>query len=179
MIRFERISLRSKILISTFAVIVFLSIGIALATRLIVVASLTSELKLRGIAIAQSIADRSKGYVLTKDNPNLVSLVFDAAQLEERKQLIAYIFILDEDKNVLSHSFMRKFPQELTAVNSLPAEKSQSTKLVSIDDKPVYDIAVPIREGIYKIGTVHVGLNKQHIDNLIAQLGLTYLGTYP
>ena len=177
MIRFERISLRSKILISTFAVIVFLSIGIALATRLIVVASLTSELKLRGIAIAQSIADRSKGYVLTKDNPNLVSLVFDAAQLEERKQLIAYIFILDEDKNVLSHSFMRKFPQELTAVNSLPAEKSQSTKLVSIDDKPVYDIAVPIREGIYKIGTVHVGLNKQHIDNLIAQLGLTYLGT--
>ena len=174
--RFENISLRSKILISTFAVIVFLSIGIALATRLIVVTSLTSELKLRGIAIAQSLADRSKGYVLTKDNPNLVSMVFDATQLEERKKLISYIFILDEDKNVLSHSFIHKFPKELIDSNGIPAQKSQNIQLVNLDDKPVYDISVPVREGIYEIGTVHVGLNKQHIDSLIAQLGFTYLG---
>ena len=174
--RFENISLRSKILISTFAVIVFLSIGIALVTRLIVVTSLTSELKLRGIAIAQSIADRSKGYVLTKDNPNLVSMVFDAAQLEERKELISYIFILDEDKNVLSHSFIHKFPIKLIGAMKSPIQKSQNIELLSLDDKPVYDIAVPIKEGIYEIGTVHVGLNKQHIDSIITQLGFTYLG---
>jgi PAS domain S-box-containing protein len=33
-----------------------------------------------------------------------------------------------------------------------------------------------VREGIYPIGSVHVGLNKQHIDQLIAKLRTTFLG---
>jgi histidine kinase len=39
-----------------------------------------------------------------------------------------------------------------------------------------YDIATPINQGIYRIGTVHVGLNKNHIDQLVAKLRTTFLG---
>jgi histidine kinase len=39
-----------------------------------------------------------------------------------------------------------------------------------------YDIAIPITQGIYRIGTVHVGLNKNHIDQLVSTLRATFLG---
>jgi PAS domain S-box-containing protein len=40
----------------------------------------------------------------------------------------------------------------------------------------VYDIAVPVKEGIYEIATVRLGLNKRHIDQLIGKLRTTFLG---
>jgi hypothetical protein len=40
----------------------------------------------------------------------------------------------------------------------------------------VYDVAVAVNEGIYRIGSVHVGLYKKHIDQLINKLRTTFLG---
>ncbi len=173
---FHHLSLKNKIFLSILAVIVLLSVGIALATRLVLVSSLTQELTLRGIAIAQSVADQGKSYVLTKDRASLTSLVFDTTQLQERKILVSYIFVLDNDNRVLAHSFIEEFPKELIYANSLLSNKSQNIKLLSLGPMQVYDVAVAIKEGIYKIGTVHVGIDKQHIENLIAKLRLTYLG---
>ncbi|HSM90525.1 MAG TPA: ATP-binding protein, partial [Desulfobacterales bacterium] len=45
-----------------------------------------------------------------------------------------------------------------------------------LGDQMAYDIAIPITQGIYRIGTVHVGLNKDHIDQLVAKLRTTFLG---
>jgi histidine kinase len=176
MFRLHNLSFRNKILFSTLITMFLLSAGIALATRWVLVRNMTSELELRGIAIAQSIADLSRSYILTRDIPNLVSLAFDAAQLGERKPLIAYIFIVDTQSKLLAHTFTRPFPEELLDVNAVAPEQNHSVRLIHVFDNPAYDIAVPVREGIYQIGTIHVGLNKKHIDHLIAKLRLTFLG---
>jgi len=173
--RFRKISFKNKILLSTLLVILLLSAGVFLAIRWILLPNLTSQLKLRGLGIAQSIADSSKAYILTENTSELTSLLFDTAQLEERKPLIAYIFILDMDDNVLSHNFTYPFPQGLAKANVISPQQSHKIKRIPLYDRFAYDIAVPVLEGIYQVGTVHVGLSKEHIDDLISKLLITLL----
>ncbi|MBW1783692.1 MAG: PAS domain S-box protein [Deltaproteobacteria bacterium] len=173
--RFRKISFKNKILLSTLLVILLLSAGVFVAIRWILLPSLISQLKLRGLGIAQSIADSSKAYILTENTAELTSLLFDTAQLEERKPLIAYIFILDMDDNVLSHNFTYPFPPGLAKANVILPEQSHKIKRIPLYDRFAYDIAVPVLEGIYQVGTVHVGLSKEHIDDLIGKLLITLL----
>jgi len=102
-IRFRNITLKNKIFFSILAVMLIISVSIALLARWILISSLTRELEHRGLAIAQSIADRGSGYVLDNDDASLLSLAFEAAQLSERRSLINYIFISDAENNVLAH----------------------------------------------------------------------------
>ena len=173
---FRNLGLKNKIFFSILAVLLMISIVIALLARYILVNSLTSELERRGVAIASSIGERGSGYVLDKDKPGLVNLVFDAAQLGERRDLIAYIFIKDMELEILAHTFIHPFPEQLRDANSVPEGRTQSVSLIEYEGKSAYDIAVPMKEGIYQIATVHVGLNKSHIDKLISKLRNTFLG---
>lgn len=174
--RVNRLSLKNKIFFSTLAVILLLSVGIALVARGVLISSLISKLESRGLGIAQSIAESGRTHILTQDAPELTSLVFDAAQLGAREALIYYIFVLDKKGGLLAHTFTDSFPEKLLHSNRISAEQAHSIELLQVGGEWAYDIAVPVREGIYKIGTVHVGLNKRHIDRLIGKLRVTFLG---
>lgn len=173
--RLNNISLKNKIYFSTTAVIVLISVLIALFTRWILISSLTGELKLRGLGIAQSIAESSRSYLLTRDIPMLTSLIFDA-RLGERRFLINYVFITDKQGAVVSHTFTRAFPEMLRAVNVLQPGESHAIELIQTGREDIYDVSVPVLEGIYQIGSVHIGLYKEHIDRLIGKLRTTFLG---
>ncbi|SDK86179.1 PAS domain S-box-containing protein [Maridesulfovibrio ferrireducens] len=174
--RFSNLSLKNKIFFSTLGVILMISAVIALLARGILVSSLTSELELRGVAIAHSIAERGGGFILDKKYPQLLSLVFDEATLGERQHLITYIFVLGKKGEVLCHTFTTPFPENLDKVNTVSASEHKSVRLIDFGKNSAYDIAVPIREGLYRIGTVHVGLSKVHIDKLVSTLRITFLG---
>lgn len=174
--KFERLSLKNKFIFSMLAVILVISAAVALMARWILVNSLNTELELRGSAIAHSLAERSGPLILDKDYPKLLSLIYDEATLHERRHLVSYIFVKDADGKILSHTFTRPFPKKLRHTNTLPQSRDISVKLATIAQTPVYDIAVPIKEGIYRIGTVHVGLNKKHMDQLVSTLRITFLG---
>lgn len=174
--RYGRLSLKNKIFVSILGVVLLISVAIAFLARYILVSSLTTELEMRGSAIAHSIAERGSGYVLEKNPPLLLSLIFDEARLHERKHLISYIFVTDQADEVLAHTMTHAFPSDLRQANALPPTESRSVRLVTVDREDIHDIAVPIKEGLYRIGTVHVGLSKSHIDSLIATLRLTFLG---
>ncbi|MCK7512449.1 MAG: ATP-binding protein [Desulfobacterales bacterium] len=174
--RFRDISLKNKIFFSIIAVILIISAVIALLARWILVDNLIDELELRGIAIARTIAERSSGYILDKNYPELLSLIFDEAKLKERQHLVSYIFVSDREDQVLSHTLTRPFPESLRLANRVPPDEAKSVRLFRIGDQMAYDIAIPITQGIYRIGTVHVGLNKDHIDQLVGKLRTTFLG---
>jgi PAS domain S-box-containing protein len=174
--RFAAVSLKNKIFGSILGVVLIISVAIAFLARYILVSSLTTELEMRGSAIAHSIAERGGGYILDNNVPLLLQLIFDEARLHERKHLISYIFVTDQDGEVLAHTLTRSFPPELTQANVLPPGTTGSLREFSLDDETIHDIAVPITEGLYRIGSVHVGLSKNHIDKLIGKLRLTFLG---
>lgn len=174
--RLTGISLKNKIFFSILAVLLVISLVTAFLSRWLLVSSLISELELRGIAIARTIAERGGSYMLDKNYTLLLSLIFDELQLKERKHLIVYIFVADQDNNVISHTFTHPFPPELKLANPVPPGEPKSLELVTVGSHVAYDIALPVKEGIYRIGTVHVGLNKGHIDNLVSTLRTTFLG---
>ncbi|NTW36087.1 MAG: PAS domain S-box protein, partial [Syntrophobacteraceae bacterium] len=174
--KLSKISLKNKIFFSILGVLLIISLAIAFLARWILVSSLISELELRGIAIARTIAERGSSFMLDKNYPQLLSLIFDEMQLKERKHLIAYIFIVDSENQVLNHTFTRPFPAELRVANQVPPEETKSVQLLTAMGQGAYDIAIPVKEGIYRLGTVHVGLNKGHIDHLVSYLRTTFLG---
>lgn len=173
--KFRQTSLKNKIFISSLTVILSLSFVIALFTRWVLISSLTRELKLRGEGIAMGIADQSRTYLLIDDAPELTNLIYEARQ-GHRKPLIAYIFVTDEDNAVVAHTFIDVFPAGLRTAHMIPTDTVSSTKRLRVGEQAAYDIAVPVREGIYAIGTVHVGIRKGHIDTLIAKLRTTFVG---
>jgi len=174
--RYTSLSLKNKIFVSILGVVLGISVAIAFLARYILVSSLTYELEQRGSALAHSVAERGVSSVLDKNTPRLLALIFDEARLHERKNLIAYIFVTDQSGAVLAHTLTRPFPAALRQANPLPPGVARSVRLVNMDQESVHDIAVPMNEGLYRIGTVHVGLSKSHIDSLIATLRLTFLG---
>ena len=168
-------NLKNKIFFFTTTVILLISVLIALFTRWVLISSLTSELKERGLGIGYSIADSSRSYILTGNTPQLISLIFDA-RLGVRKHLMAYAFITDKQGKILAHTFTVDFPLQLLDFNLIEPDQSDAVELLHLDGQFIYDVAVPVTEGIYRIGSVHVGLNKEHIDKLIGQLRTTFLG---
>ncbi len=174
--RLAALSLKNKILFSFLGMILAISLSIAFLARWILVSSLTNELELRGRAIAHSIAEHGTSFVLDRDIPKLLNLIVEEAYLGEREQLVSYIFITDPDNEVICNTFFRPFPEGLRAANILGRDQERSVREVTVYGETAYDIALPINEGLYRIGTVHVGLNKTHMDNLVGTLRNTFLG---
>ncbi|WP_243544742.1 ATP-binding protein [Pseudodesulfovibrio tunisiensis] len=173
--RFHRIALRNKLMASMLLAVMFISVAIAFVARGILVTSLTSELEMRGSAIAHSVAERGGSYILDHKMPQLLALIFDEARLQQRKHLVSYIFVEDQNSRVLAHTMTRRLPSILLA-HKIPAGSNKSVKKLSVEGEPVLDIAVAINEGLYRVGVVHVGLNQKHIDSLVGKLRTAFLG---
>ncbi|MFH2064682.1 MAG: ATP-binding protein [Pseudomonadota bacterium] len=173
--KFRETSLKNKMFFSSLAVIMLLSLVIALFTRWVLITSLTDELKLRGIGIADGIAQRCRSGILTKNIPELTSLIFEA-RLGERQYLIAYILIMDKQDQILAHTFIDRIPDILPLKQVFSMDDQEKIRLLEVNNDKIYNISTPVNEGIYRLGTVHVGLKKEHIDNLIGKLRTTFLG---
>lgn len=172
---FTHAELRMKLLFSMLVAILFISVAIALISRYILVSSLTQELEMRGRAIAHSVAERGGSYILDDDIPQLLTLIFDEAKLHQRKYLLSYIFIEDTEGNLLAHTMTRELPGVLLT-NKIPPGEHERIVLMNVNGERIYDVAAAISEGLYRIGTVHVGLNKEHIDTLVGKLRVAFLG---
>ncbi|OBQ45972.1 ATP-binding protein [Halodesulfovibrio spirochaetisodalis] len=174
--KFAQLSLKNKFFFSILIVILLISGTIALLARWILISGLTQELEMRGTAIAHSVATRGAEFILENDTDHLLNVLFDEKQLHERKHLVAYIYVEGKNGAVLSHTFTTPFPKRLKGVNPVTERVEKSVRIVPFGGHEAYDIAVPIKEGIYQIGTVHVGLSKAHIDSLVGKLRAMFLG---
>ena len=53
--------------------------------------------------------------------------------------------------------------------------KTENITSINVDRHSVYHVVVPVKEGIYTVGAVQVGLDKKHIEELISDLRLLFL----
>lgn len=167
--KLEKLSLKNKIFISFLGFILLVSLVIALFTRWLLISSLTDELKKRGTGIAQSIAENSREYILTKNRAELTALAFDA-RVGNRKNMVLYLIIRDGENNILAHTFTSQIPDNLPGYDQLKSKNESEIKVININGHSAFHVSVPVMEGIYTIGSVHVGLDKQHIHKLISKL---------
>jgi len=171
---FNELTLKNKIFISCLGFILLVSILIGLFTRSLLISGLTNELKKRGIGIAQGIADGSRVYILTKNRAELTALAYDA-RLGNRKDIVKYLIVSNNQGDILAHTFTTGFPLNIEAIVKNQDYKKQNITNINVDRHSVFHVVVPVKEGIYTIGSVQVGLDKGHIEKLISKLRLVFL----
>ena len=175
---FSELTLKNKIFVSCLGFTLIVSVLIALFTRALLIASLTNELTQRGVGIAQSTADSARVHILTRNLPQLTALAYDA-RLGNRKDVVVYLLITDRDGEILAHTFTTGFPRGFApAPIDGPIDGAASDGRVEQRDvgpHGIFHVSVPVKEGIYTIGSVQIGLDRGHIDNLISRLRMIFL----
>jgi len=172
----DRLSHKNKIFFASVAVILLVSVGIALVARWVLVSSLITRMEQRGVGIAQSVADESRTAVLTANREALNRILYTASRLGNRESLIAYMFVVDQKGNLLSHTFSSGFPKAMLLDGRFDPGRVHGARALSFGDDSAYDITYPVKNGSSQIGVVHVGLSKGYIDEIISRLRITFLG---
>ncbi|HCY83550.1 MAG TPA: PAS domain-containing sensor histidine kinase [Desulfobacteraceae bacterium] len=172
--RFDRLTLKNKIFVSCLGFTLVVSILIALFTRALLISSLTGELKKRGVGIAQSVAESSRVHILTKNRAELTALAYDA-RLGNRQKVVVYLLIADNRGTVLAHTFTTGIPEGFGPVAIEENASGEQVADMRVGPHSVFHITVPVKEGIYTIGSVQIGMDRGHIEGLIDRLRLIFL----
>lgn len=154
-------------------VALFGSINIAMIWRE-VYEPLDQELENRGVFIAKSLASQSVAPMLLDDIVSLQKLVDNIHEIDST---IEYIFVLNNQKNVMAHSFNSEVPSGLIQANRLISPNATHVQSIVPKHNKEYlikDIAVPILDG--RIGVVRIGLLEKHIqDDVNETVGAFFL----
>ncbi|MFH2057451.1 MAG: ATP-binding protein [Pseudomonadota bacterium] len=170
----NQLTLKNKIFISCLGFTLVVSILIALFTRSLLITGLTNELKKRGIGIAQSIADSSRVLILTDNRAELTAQAY-GARYGNRNDIVEYLIISDNAGNILAHTFTSRFPDKIKTIVKEQDYNSENITSINVESHSVFHVVMPVKEGIYTVGSVQVGLDKRHIETLIANLRLVFL----
>jgi sensor histidine kinase regulating citrate/malate metabolism len=112
---------------------------------------LSREYEANSAAIAQTIANSSMDIILNRDLSTLQSLIDQFKEI----QGIKYIYIANEDGDILAHTFVPGIPAEIRAADR---------KAIGTVDRQLpgfgefIEVSSPILDGI--AGSVHVGMDK-------------------
>ncbi len=176
------VSVRTKIMGMILGLTLMLGFGVTVLVRMSMTRTLVGELEQRGISIGRDLAARSTDPILIHDTFALYQLLRDTVA---NNPDLRYAFVLDENGQVLVHSFTKEgdnpenagFPLELIAVNQVASHERFHQQLIRTDEGIIHDFAVPIFEG--RAGTARIGLSETRLRDTVnavtSQLLLTTL----
>ena len=170
-----KINLKNKIFFFTLIVIVFLSLGINVINRWFFVSYVKSNIERKGVGIAEIIGEKSNIYIRAKDTNGLNDLLLNTVTSKDNNTLISYLFIADEMGNILAHAFSNRFQEVFLISNEDLGVQGKNVKEIKIDKSIVSPIEIPIWDSDLQIGTVHLGLNKTYINDLLTKFPGTSL----
>lgn len=146
-------TLRSKILLAFLVVAAVSVTAVVLIVTLFVSPKLESKLVKRGQSIVHAVSAQSVTPILTRNLFQLDMMLHEFASQEEG---VEYLFILDPNGEVTSHSFGNEFPVALKRLDPKPDEAGFGVARIRSGEKEIIDISLPILDG--KLGRLHVGM---------------------
>lgn len=158
-------SIRTKLIFHF--VIITLILGLLMGIYLNFVQSkiLHDELERNGVTLAMQLSESSINPMLTDNYVNLQWLVENVAATEKD---VLYVFILDDNRNVVAHTFQNGFPYQLQYINS-PSSEAE-TLLLDTEYGLVTDVSYPVLNG--QSGEIHVGMSHARVSASILQSNL-------
>jgi signal transduction histidine kinase len=159
------VSVRTKIMGIVLGLVLLLGVGITLQVRSVMYAALVQRLQDQSVANARDLAARATDLILINDLYALHELLTES---QTNNPDLLYAFILDEQGNVITHTFSEGFPGGLTEINHVTPADHHRTLLLDTDLGLVWDTAVPIFEG--QSGTARVGMSENNIRDALAAL---------
>lgn len=125
--------------------------------------ALVDENKMRGMALAESLAARVVDPLLAGDYLRLRTMLGETGD-------VVYIFVLDAGSRVAGHSFPKGFPVDLIRANAVPDNERVRIQLLYTGEIYIYDFAAPVLVAGERIGTVRVGFSRARISAVTKQL---------
>jgi len=161
---------RTKISLGITALLVLFGLFLGTMTSTIAAESLRQESRKRGVAITRNLSYRAAEPLLAMDFLRLKNLVDD---IRNRSENVNYVFLTDDQNNVLAHTFSGGFPIGLLKANTLGSNRPVHIELLRTDDELVYDCISPIAIDGRILGTVRLGLSRASVDKTIGKLFFT------
>jgi signal transduction histidine kinase len=165
-------SIRTKIFGLVLGSALLLSSSFAIQFQSAQKKELEDRIRGQGISVARDVAGRSTELVLKNDRFSLHELL---AETELNYQDISYIFVVDNQGEILAHTFGSSFPGDLLSANSVDDHAFQNTQTLETEAGIIWDIAVPIFEG--QAGVARVGISdtgmQETMGRLTTQISLT------
>ena len=166
------VSVRTKIFGIVLGSTLMLSMSFAIQVQTALFNLLEDESREQGESIAREISAQATDLILTNDLFNLHELL---SVTKSNYDDVRYAFILDEQGNVLAHTFGHGFPIKLVEANSPELITDQQTAVIQTDDEMIWDVSVPIFNG--QAGTARVGISDQSVRQTQSQLTYTLILT--
>ncbi len=155
---------KTKIILGVTLLLVFFGLSIGLILSAMSSKALLEEGKKRGIALTSGLAFRLAEPLLTMDFLQMKNLIDNVhSQYDD----VIYIFLIDTNKNILSHTFSGGFPTDLLQVN--PDNQKVQPLLLATERGRVYDFNARIVLGEKTLGSVRLGLSRSAMDAQIHQ----------
>jgi len=161
-----RMSLRTKLLLIIIGLMLFCGMAFIGLLQTEFREKLTLETKKIGLALAKHTSFRVADSLLIGDFRTIHLNINEI--LEENREDIEYIFILDRNRNVIAHTFGESFPGDIKDVNRLKDGKSQSIRTLTAETKTIIDLAVPTLH--FLLGEVHVGMKNEVVTEGVAEM---------
>ena len=125
--------------------------------------ALEKESEKRALFIGKSLSNQMINPILFEDYVAIQKLADETVELDSS---IEYVFLIDENGDIVIHSFEFEIPIELSYAN-IPG-KTDKIKILLIkpirqEGNLIRDIAIPILEG--RLGTLRVGISEESISS--------------
>jgi methyl-accepting chemotaxis protein len=131
-----------------------------------VVRIIQNQAEQRAKAIAITLSDGAAMHISAKKPAALRALLIKYTALEK----VAYAFVEDEKGRVLANTLDSR---ELQHESVVDGERSPRWTMVTVKGRLTYDTQAPILDG--RLGTVHIGIWKDAIDNQIQDVAYPFI----
>ncbi len=162
-------TLRAKLFYLTISLLVVFSISLSIYLKTHFADIMSKELLKRGASIARLVAEDSASAFIEHDFLKLESLAKDQKKADAD---IVYILMLNQNNDVVAHSFQDGYPLGLNSIRHSLNRGETSISSIDFGGTPLYDIAAPVMDA--RIGSVRIGLSAQplhqSVDTMIRQI---------
>jgi PAS domain S-box-containing protein len=168
----SKLSFQAKIGVGIFLIVAAVAIMTAIPVSRMASRAIIAESRNRGLVLAENLSLRLADAMLTTDLLRMKTMV---DELKAVGQDILYAFVLDEDGNVLAHTFQKGFPLDIKTANA--AEQSTvHIQLLDTGTELVYDFAAPVIISGRRFGTARLGFSRSRAEAEVHRLLLTFAG---
>jgi len=168
----SKLSFQAKIGVGIFLIVAAVAIMTAIPVSRMASRAIIAESRNRGLVLAENLSLRLADAMLTTDLLRMKTMV---DELKAVGQDILYAFVLDENGNVLAHTFQKGFPVELNSANAANDQKA-NIQLLDTGTELVYDFAVPVVISGRRFGTARLGLSRSRAEAEVNHLLMTFAG---
>ncbi|MBI5098876.1 MAG: PAS domain S-box protein [Nitrospirae bacterium] len=163
--------LRSKILLHTVGLIVFLGLTVIVFLKTTFTRTLMCEFKENSIFQTQQLANLIINDLLTESKLRL-QLLLDDYKREDAH--IQYIFIMNANKKLVVHTFKQGFPAALLTLNNSNIKEGYHIEHVVTEDDDIFDVAAPVLGS--EAGILHIGFTEEPLHEKVNEIVALIIG---